>query len=247
MKVIATGSIKGGVGKTSSSVNLAYEATRSGARVLVWDIDPQGSATYLLRVEHRLAGGGAKRLVAAGGQLAPHVRATAIPGLHLLPSDLSLRFLDRHLDAAGKPRRRIDALLRPLGEAYDLVILDCPPGASLAIESVLRAADVLLIPVVPTTLAMLTLVQFEDIVARRSHRPELLAHVSMLDRRKRLQREIVEELLERPETLSTVVPNASVVERMGPARAPVALFAPRSSAAEAYRQLWQELAARLWS
>jgi chromosome partitioning protein len=245
MKVLATASLKGGVGKTASAVNLAYEASRTGARVLVWDLDPQGAATYLLRVAHRLPGDGARGLV-ADGELAALVRATVLPGLHVVPSDLSLRFLDRHLDAAGRPRRRIDALLRPLEGAYDLAVLDCPPGASLAIESVLRAADVVLVPVVPTTLAMLTLTQIEGVVARRSPRPRLLAHVSMLDRRKRLQRETVEELLARPETLATTVPNASVVERMGPHRAPVATFAARSVAADAYRRLWQELAEQLW-
>jgi chromosome partitioning protein len=247
MKVVSLTSIKGGVGKTASAVNLAYEASRSGARVLVWDLDPQGSATYLLQVRHRLRGDGARGLVAAGGQLASHVRATAIPGLHVLPSDLSLRFLDRYLDAAGRPRRRIDALLRPLRDAYDLAVLDCPPGASLAIESVVRASDVLLVPVVPTTLAMLTLTQLEEVVAARARPPAIVAHVSMLDRRRRLQRDIAADLLERPGTLRTAVPNASVVERMGTRRAPVALYAPRSPAAAAYRDLWEELAPRLWA
>ena len=247
MKVLSVASIKGGVGKTSSAVNLAYEATRTGARVLLWDLDPQGSATFLLQAEHRLKGDGAKGLVSAGGQLAPHVRATTVPGLQVLPSDLSLRYLDRHLDAVGRPRRRIGALLRPLKGSYDLVVIDCPPGASLGIESVLRATDVLLVPVVPSTLAMLTLTQFEDVIAARSRRPQVLAHVSMLDRRKRLQRETTEELLGRGGSLKTPVPNASVVERMGPERAPVATYAPRSPAAQAYQDLWTELSAHLWS
>lgn len=245
MKVVGTVSIKGGVGKTASTVNVAAEATRAGVRVLLWDLDPQGSATFLLRGEHRLAGGAAT-LVGAGGELAPEVRATAVPGLHLLPSDLSLRYLDRHLDAAGKPRRRVDALLRPLRSHYDLVLLDCPPGASLAVESVIRAADVLLVPVVPTTLAMLTLEQLQGIVAGKRRAPRLLAHVSMADRRKRLQRETTEELLGRSEVLRTVVPNASVVERMGLERAPVAAYAPRAGAALAYRALWDELGGELW-
>jgi chromosome partitioning protein len=246
VKVLAVVSIKGGVGKTASAVNLAYEASRTGARVLLWDLDAQGSATYLLRVRQRLAGGGAHGLV-AGGELSRHVRATAHPGLHVLPGELALRFLDRELDAAGRPRRRIGALLRPLRDRYDLAVLDCPPGASLAIESVLRAADVLLVPVVPTTLAMLTLEQLEQVVAAGRRSPRLLAHVSMLDRRKTLQRRTAEELVARSETLTTIVPNTTIVERMGPRRAPVAAFAPRSAAAEAYELLWQELAAHLWA
>ncbi len=246
MKVVASGSIKGGVGKTASAVNLAAEATRSGARVLVWDLDPQGSATYLLRVEHRLAGRGARGLIAADATLGRHVRATMVTGLHLLPSDRSLRFLDLHLDATGDRHRRLAELLQPLHDAYDVVILDCPAGASLAFEGALRASDVLLVPVIPSTLAVVTLAQLEDLVAGRKPRPELLGHVSMLDRRKPLQREIADALLDRPDMLRTVVPNSTAIEGMGPERGPVTAFAPNSVAARAYRALWGELADRLW-
>ncbi len=246
MKVVAIASIKGGVGKTATAVNLAAEATRSGVRVLLWDLDPQGSATYLLRAEHRLVGGGAQPLVSGETKLAAEVRATGVEGLHVLPSDLSLRFLDRHLDAAGKPRRRLGKLLAPLEPAYDLVILDCPPGASLGIESALRATHLLLVPVVPTTLAMLTLAHLEELVAERSKGPRLLAHVSMLDRRKKLQRETAAQLGARSDVVEAVVPNTTAVERMGPERAPVRAFAPRSPATAAYEQLWQELTTHLW-
>lgn len=246
MKVLSLVSIKGGVGKTASAVNLAAEATRSGARVLVWDLDPQGATTYLLRSAHELAGDGGRGLVATGGELAPQIRATSIPGLELLPSDVSLRYLDRYLDAAGRPRRRIGALLRPVADRYDLAVIDCPAGASLAVDSVVRASDVLLVPVVPTTLAVRTLQQLEELVATRSKRPDVLAHVSIHDRRRRLQREVADQLLARPSTLSAVVPASSLVERMGVQRAPVAAYAPRSAAATAYRQLWDQLSSRLW-
>ncbi len=246
MKVLAAASIKGGVGKTASAVNLAAEATRDGVRVLLWDLDPQGSATYLLRAEHHLARGGARGLVGSGGELAPHIRATSVPGLHVLPSDLSLRYLDRHLDDVGRPRRRLGALLPPLEGAYDLVVLDCPPGASLGIESALRATDVLLVPVVPTTLAMLTLTQLEEVVTARRRRPRFLAHVSMFDRRKKLQRDTAAMLAERRDVLATMIPNTTVVERMGPERAPVRTFAPRSAATAAYEHLWRELTPLLW-
>jgi len=245
VKVVATASIKGGVGKTATAVNLAAEATRSGLRVLLWDLDQQGSATYLVRAEHRLTGG-VRDLLSGDAELATEVRATCVEGLHVLPSDLSLRELDRHLDAAGKPRRRLGQLLAPLAPAYDLVVLDCPPGASLGIESALRATDLLLVPVVPTTLAMLTLTQLEELVASDRRGPQLLAHVSMLDRRKALQVETAAQLATRADVLDTVVPNTTAVERMGPERAPVRAFAPGSPATAAYERLWAELAARLW-
>ena len=238
-------SIKGGVGKTATAVNLAAEATRSGARVLLWDLDAQGSASYLLRAEHRLTAG-ASGLTDDDVGLAAEIRATSVEGLHVVPADLSLRYLDRHLDRTDRPRRRLGALLAPLADDYDLVIVDCPPGASLTVESVLRASDLLLVPVVPTTLAMLTLEQLDGLVAGRRRRPVLLGHVSMLDRRKRLQIDTAAELHARDDVLATVIPNTTAVERMGPERAPVRAFAPRSPATEAYTQLWQELEPRLW-
>lgn len=246
MKVVALASMKGGVGKTSSAVNLAYEASRTGARVLLWDLDPQGAATYLLRVDAGWEGGSAKRLVTAGGELAPHVRATPHPGLHLLPADTTLRFLDRHLGGVEQPRRRLGASLEPLASAYDVVVLDCPPGATLGIESALRATDLLVVPIVPTTLAARTLEQLREVLDGRGWRPEVVAHLSMVDRRRQLHRAVGEELLAEPETLPVVVPLSTVVERMGPVRAPVATYAPRTAAARAYRALWAACSDRLW-
>ena len=158
MKVVATYSIKGGVGKTSTAVNLAYEAGRAGVRVLVWDLDPQGAATYLLRVRPKVRGG-SRRLVSAKGALADHVRGTDLDAVHVLPADFSLRHLDVHLEGTHHPTRRIATLLEPVRDHYDLAILDCPPSISLASESVFGAAHTLLVPVVPATLASRTLGQ----------------------------------------------------------------------------------------
>ena len=102
MKVLATYSIKGGVGKTTTAVNLAYEAGRAGVRVLVWDLDPQGAATYLLRVRPKVRGG-SRKLVSAKGALADHVRGTDLDAVHVLPADFSLRHLDVHLEGTREP------------------------------------------------------------------------------------------------------------------------------------------------
>ena len=113
MKVLATYSIKGGVGKTTAAVNLGYEASRTGARVLLWDLDPQGATTFFVRVKPSLKGG-AERLVSRRGDLADHVRATDVPGLHVLPADFSLRHLDLHLDEhVDRPARRPAAARSP--------------------------------------------------------------------------------------------------------------------------------------
>ena len=246
MKVAATYSIKGGVGKTTTAVNVAYEASKAGARVLLWDLDPQGAATFLLRVRPKVKGG-SRRLVGAKGALADHVRGSDISALHVLPADFSLRNLDLHLDGRKRPTERLAALLEPVASRYDLVLLDCPPSISLASESVFGAADVLLVPVVPSPLAGRTLDQLDGFLEDLERPPAVVPILSRVDRRKKLHRELAEELLRRwPETLASAVPAASVVERMGVERAPVGAFAPRSTAAGAFRAAWAELATRLW-
>ncbi|MGY6501081.1 MAG: ParA family protein [Acidimicrobiales bacterium] len=246
MKVVATYSIKGGVGKTSTAVNLAHEAARAGVRVLLWDLDPQGSATFLLRARPKVKGG-SKRLVGKKGELAPHICGTALAGVHLVPADFSLRHLDLHLEGTKDPAERLAALLDPLVDTYDLVVLDCPPSISLASESIFGAADMLVVPVVPATLASRTLAQLTDFLADQSDAPSVVPVLSMLDRRRTLHRQLVEELAaDWPQLLRTSIPAAAVVERMGAERAPVGTYAATSRAAAAYRSVWNELTAMLW-
>jgi len=245
VKVLATYSIKGGVGKTATAVNLAREAARAGLRVLVWDLDPQGAATFYFRLKPKMKGG-TQRLVGAKGDLADHVRATDPPVVHVVPADFSLRQLDIHLDDAKRPTKRLAALLAAVARRYDVAILDCPPSISLASESVFGAADALLVPVIPTTLSHRTLEQLSGFLDGLRSPPRLLPYFSMVDGRKRLHREEMDALrVEYPAILSTVVPNASVIERMGPERAAVGAYAPASPAARAYADLWAEVSARL--
>jgi cellulose biosynthesis protein BcsQ len=247
VKVAATYSIKGGVGKTTAAVNLAFEAARAGARVLVWDLDPQGAATFLFRVRAKVKGG-SERLVSADGELAPHLRGSDLSSVHVVPADFSLRHLDVHLEGTKRPIERLAGLLEPLHDHYDLALLDCPPSISLASESVFRAADALLVPVVPATLASRTLGQLVDFLEEQDDAPLVLPILSMVDRRKTLHRELVESLTDTwPDVLPTPIPNAAVLERMGVQRAPVGVYAPGSAAATAYRDLWGEVAARLWT
>lgn len=246
MKVVATYSIKGGVGKTSTAVNLAYEAARAGVRVLVWDLDPQGAATYLLRVRPKVRGG-SKRLVGKRGELRDHVLGSDLAAVHVIPADFSLRHLDLHLDGTKDPRSRLATLLDPVRHDYDLAILDCPPSISLASESVFGAADALLVPVVPATLASRTLTQLTRFLDEQASPPLVLPVLSMVDRRRKLHRELVDELTGAwPQLLPTSVPAAAVIERMGAERAPIGAFAPSSPAARRYRALWSEVAVALW-
>jgi chromosome partitioning protein len=246
VKVVATYNIKGGVGKTSAAVNLAALAARDGLRTLLWDLDPQGAASFLFRVRPKVRGGG-RKLVRGRSDVADVLRGTDVEGLDLLPADFSYRHMDLVLDESGKPTRRLRKVLAPLGEHYDLAVLDCPPSISLVSESVFDAADALLVPLIPSTLTLRTFEQLADFVdAEVDRQPDIVAFFSMVDQRKRLHREVVETLPDgRDDIVATAIPAATEVELMGVERSPVVVHAPRSRAARAYADLWAELRARL--
>jgi chromosome partitioning protein len=241
MKIFATYNIKGGVGKTATAVNLAYLAARDGYRVLLWDLDPQAAASFLFRVRPRVKGGG-KALIAGKRSIDDAIKATDFENLDLLPADFTYRNMDLLLDAGKKPVRRLAALLAPLRADYDVIFLDCPPGISLLSESVLDAANIVLVPLIPTTLSVRTLDQLTDFIAGLDgHRPQILAFFSMIDRRKRLHREIAEQLpAQRSDVAAAAIPALSQIELMSVERSPVTASAPRSRAGLCYRELWQE-------
>ncbi|MGH2840717.1 MAG: ParA family protein [Solirubrobacteraceae bacterium] len=244
--VIAVYNIKGGVGKTSAAVNLAALAAAGGARVLLWDLDPQGAATFLLRVKPKIKGGGGK-LVRGKSDPAALIKGSDYERLDLLPADFSYRNMDLALDATKRPTRRIARVLAPLTADYDYVFLDCPPAISLASESVFEAADVLLVPLIPSPLSMRTFDQLRRFVSDEVRDgPLILAFFSMTDGRKRLHRELVAQTAAAHDgVLATAIPSASEVERMAVHRTPVADFAPSGRAARAYTGLWAELRDRL--
>jgi len=241
VRTLAAYNIKGGVGKTSTAVNLAYLAAKDGLRTLVWDLDPQGAATFLLGVKPRVKGG-SEALVSGKRRLADAIRVSDHPGLDVVPADFSYRNLDVQLEDAKRPTQQVRRLLEPLSRDYEVVVLDCPPSISMVSENVFAAAHLLLVPVVPTTLSLRPLEQLTDFVAAMDKpRPTVRAFFSMVDRRKRLHLDVVRELpAQHGGFMETSVPVDSVVERMGLTRRPVVESHPSSRAALAYRMLWRE-------
>lgn len=241
MRIFATYNIKGGVGKTTTAVNLAYLAARDGHRTLIWDLDPQGAATYLFRIRPRVKGGG-KALVRGRRPLEDAIKGTDFDNLDLLPADFTYRNMDLALDAAKNSTHRLARVLKPLAGDYEVVFLDCPPSMSLVSENVLQAADTILVPLIPTTLSLRTFDQLTDFIASLDGRqPAVLGFFSMVDRRKRLHRGIVERLsTQRSDIASAAIPALSVIEQMAVRREPLAAYAPRSDAAECYELLWTQ-------
>lgn len=246
MKSLAVYNIKGGVGKTTTAVNLAYLAARRGQRTLLWDLDPQADATYIFRVRPRVKGGG-ERIVRARKPIDTAIKGTDFDHLDLLPADFTYRHMDLMLDHTKRPTRRLQRVLAPLNSEYDLIVLDCPPSVSLVSENVLRAADTVLSPLIPTTLSVRTFDQLTEFVATLNHRPRLLGFFSMVDRRKRLHRDLVEQLpKEREDIAGAAIPSQSLIEQMAVHRAPLPHYAPRCLAARSYEQLLAE-ALPTWS
>ncbi len=241
--VLATYNIKGGVGKTSTAVNLAHLAAARGEPTLLWDLDPQGGATYLFRVQPKIQVG-PRKLLRRRTDVAGQIKGTDFERLDLLPADFRYRHMDLALNRFKRPRMRLARVLEPLRSEYTYIFLDCPPSISLVSESVFGAADALLVPMIPATLSSRTLEQLEPMV---TNGPQMLAFFSMLDLNRPLHRDLLHRLRAAyPRTmLGAAIPIADAVERMGEERTTVMAFAPQSAAARAYEALWLDVRLRL--
>jgi chromosome partitioning protein len=244
MKVIALYNIKGGVGKTAACVNLAYSCAKSGLKTLLWDLDSQGAASYYFNVKPEVKGG-TKKLFKTK-VIDELVKETDIEYLDLLPADFSYRHMDLFLDGEKKPKKRMSEFLSRFEDDYDVLFLDCPPSFSLVSENIFNSADVMLVPLIPTTLSLRTYEQILDYVGEHKKLSlQLLPFFSMVDRRKKLHLETTEDNQSVIKgVLRTSIPYLSIIEYMGVHRAPVGLFAPKSQAAVLFDQLWTEIVLR---
>ena len=247
MKIIACYSNKGGTGKTASAVNIAYGFARQGRRVLLCDLDPQGASSFYFRVKPSRKLGGdlffsdVKRFTDA-------IRGSDYEGLDILPANMAFREFDIFLARMKQGRSRLKKALRSVRRDYDVVVLDCPPNISALSENVFKAADVIVVPVIPTTLSERS---FEQLLAffkdRGIRRKKILGIFSMAQATKTLHVETMARMREAHARygLDIVVPFSTDVEKMGLHRAPVATFAKSDSAVAAYDSLVAEIERRI--
>ena len=169
-KVIAIANQKGGVGKTTTAVNLAACLGEMGKRTLLVDVDPQGNATSGVAVDKRQLGKSTYNILVDGISAEECLFSTQYKNLHILPSSLDLAAAE--LEIADKPHR--EALLKnavlPIKFNYDYIIIDCPPSLGLITTNAFCAADTLLVPIQPEYYALEGLSQLMNsvrIVKRR--------------------------------------------------------------------------------
>ncbi len=246
MRVVAVTGLKGGVGKSSTAVNLATLAAREGHRTVLWDLDPQGAATYCLHLKPKLKGGATKLLQGGRGGLDAVARQSDVDGLRVVPADSSVREIDRLLWGSARAAKLVRRLVVGLKSDADVVVIDCPPGLSPVVEAVASVADVLLVPVVPEPLPFRALERFTDFLAdTKAASPEIVApFLSMVDRRKPMHRRVEAEVQADGRFLAASIPESSAVARMGEEQVPAVVSSPRSLAGLAYRQLWGEATER---
>ncbi len=242
MPTIASFSLKGGVGKTTTAVNLAFESAAVGLRTLLVDLDAQAAASFYFRVrpDGRL---GSRDFFTSKKRLLGAIKGTDYDLLDLLPAHRSFRKFDLYLHRSKQPHERLARVLRMLQTEYDCVVLDCPPNGSVLWEGICTAADVVLVPMIPTTLCRRTCDQLTDMF-RRSGLPaeRLRPFFSMVQPSNADHREAIKLYrAELPNLLESTIPYLPEIESMGIHREPVSCFAENSPATQAYARLREEV------
>jgi cellulose biosynthesis protein BcsQ len=241
MITIALYNLKGGVGKTASCVNLAYLAAADGYKTLLWDIDPQGSSSFYYKAKTKVHPG-IKKLITKDAVLEPAILSTDFEMLDVIPADSNAKSSDIMLEEMKGNKGRLKSVLRQLDKEYDFVFIDCPPGFSALSENIFNAADIVLMPVIPTTLSIRTYHMVKDYFKEKEiDIKKMICFFTMVDLRKNLHNDIMEELHKDRRFFKNYIPYLSDVEKMGIHKAPIMEFANYSYAAQCYRDLWVEL------
>ncbi|HWM92167.1 MAG TPA: ParA family protein [Thermoanaerobaculia bacterium] len=210
---LALVNLKGGVGKTTTAVNLAAAFARSGLRVLVVDLDPQGSASLSLGVTREEANPSSAELLTGKTEAAEAIRPTGVEGIDLIPASLRLAGIDLALARKQEPEKLLKKRLSPVRRRYDVILFDCPPGLSILSLNGLAAANAFLVPVRPHHLDVESLGSFLELLESSRDRvgkmPENLGLLlTMVDHRTLVTDEVVQTVRKRygQQVLRTEIP-----------------------------------------
>jgi chromosome partitioning protein len=251
VRVTACTNQKGGVGKTTTVINLAAYLALSGTRTLVIDLDPQGNATSGLGIDRRAVAGSTYDALVDRAAITDLVRPTGIDGLDVVPSTTALSGAEVELVEASARERRLSASLAELNGSYERVLIDCPPSLGLLTLNALTAADGVLIPIQTEYYALEGLSQLVNTIrrVREGLNPRLEIEgvvLTMYDARTNLSAQVASEVRRHMNgtVYETVVPRSVRLSEAPSHGLPIALYDPASRGADAYRALAGEVVAR---
>jgi chromosome partitioning protein len=251
VRVTACTNQKGGVGKTTTVINLAAFLALSGTRTLVIDLDPQGNATSGLGVDRRTVGPSSYEALVDRVPISELIVLTPVEGLDLVPSGASLSGAEVELVGIAGREHRLTASLAGLNGNYDRVLIDCPPSLGLLTVNALTAADGVLIPIQTEYYALEGLSQLVNTIrrVREGLNPRLEIDgvlLTMYDARTNLSAQVASEVRRHMNgsVYRTVVPRSVRLSEAPSHGLPIALYDPASRGADAYRELAGEVAAR---
>jgi chromosome partitioning protein len=250
-QTIACANQKGGVGKTTTVINLGTYLALGGLRVLIVDVDPQGNATSGLGVDRSSLKGTLYDALTGSLPVSAVIIPTGVDGLSLVPSSISMAGAEIELAASDRRERRLGGLLTTVADNYDYILLDCPPSLGLLTVNALTAADTVLIPLQCEFYALEGLTQLIATVnlVRDNLNPDLEIKgvvLTMADSRTNLSADVSSEARRHlgAVVFDTVVPRSVRLSEAPSFGLPIALYRPDSKGAEAYAALAIELRGR---
>jgi chromosome partitioning protein len=250
-RIVACANQKGGVGKTTTVVNLGTYLALAGDRVLIVDLDPQGNTTSGFGIDRGTLERSVYDALTGTSSLADLARDTLVPGLRIAPAAIDLAGAEVELAVVEQRERRLRAVVRDIAAEYEHVLIDCPPSLGLLTVNALTAADEVLIPIQSEYYALEGLTQLiATINLIRDHlNPDLAVRgvvLTMYDARTNLSAQVAAEVRAHlgSAVFRTVIPRSVRLSESPSHGVPIALYRPESKGAAAYQALAAEFRAR---